>query len=155
MNLVYDMAYKKEILGELVPNNDKIFSIYELHTDIIVKGRHKCKFGHKVDIGTGKSNMILTCTILAENQNDGELFRPTIVAFKQEYGKAPDSMVIDGGYASLKNRQHAVDEGIKNVVFSKITKSMKNICNICKFLLLQRLLCMSLAVGVVAGRLLL
>jgi len=27
----------------------------------------------------------------------------------------------------LKNRQHAVDEGIRNVVFNKITKSMKNI----------------------------
>jgi IS5 family transposase len=127
MNLVYEMSYKKEILGEQVPNNDKIFSIYELHTDIIVKGRRECKFGHKVDIGTGKSNLILTCTILAENQNDGELFRPTIATFKQEYGKAPESIATDGGYASLKNRQYAVDEGIKNVVFNKITKSMKNI----------------------------
>jgi len=127
MNLVYSMTYKKEILGEQVLNDDKIFSIYELHTDIIVKGRRECKFGHKVDIGTGKSNMILTCAILAENQNDGELFQPTIATFKQEYGKAPDSMVTDGGYASLKNRQHAVDAGIKNVVFNKITKSMKNI----------------------------
>ena len=127
MNLVYDMSYKKEILGEQVPNNDKIFSIYELHTDIIVKGRHKCKFGHKVDIGTGKSNLILTCAILGENQNDKELFCPTITTFKQEYGKAPESIVTDGGYASLKNRQHAVDEGIRNVVFNKITKSMKNI----------------------------
>jgi len=127
MNLVYDISYKKEILEKQVPNTDKIFSIYELHTDKIVKGRGKCKFGHKVDIGTGKCNMILTCTILAENQNDGKLFRPTIITLKQEYGKATDSIVTDGGYASLKNRQHAVDEGIKNFVFNKITQSMKNI----------------------------
>jgi IS5 family transposase len=127
MNLVYNMAYKKEILGEQVPNDEKIFSIYEMHTDIIVKGRRESKFGHKVDIGTGKSNMILTCTILAENKADVELFQPTIATFKQEYGKAPDYMVTDGGYASFANRQHAVGAGIKNIVFNKITKSMKNI----------------------------
>ena len=41
MNLVYQMAYDKEILGKQAPNDDKIFSIYELHTDIIVKGRRE------------------------------------------------------------------------------------------------------------------
>jgi IS5 family transposase len=35
---VYDMTYRKEIAGESVPNDQKLFSIYELHTDIIVKG---------------------------------------------------------------------------------------------------------------------
>jgi len=127
MNLVYEMSYVREVLGEQVRNDDKIFSIYELHTDIIVKGRRECKFGHKVDIGTGKSNMILTCTILGENKNDGELFRPTIDRVKREYGITPESVVTDGGYASLKNREYAVKEGIKNVVFNKITRSMKNI----------------------------
>jgi IS5 family transposase len=108
MNLVYQMTYDKEILGKQVPNDEKIFSIYELHTDIIVKGRGDCKFGHKVDIGTGTSNLILTCTILGENKNDGELFRPTIDMLKREYGTSPESVVTDGGYASKKNREHAV-----------------------------------------------
>jgi len=127
MNLVYQMTYDKEILGIQVPNDAKIFSIYELHTDIIVKGRRECKFGHKVDIGTGTSNLILTCTILGENKNDGELFIPTIGTLKSDYGITPESIVTDGGYASRKNRDHAVNEGIKNVVFNKITRSMKNI----------------------------
>ena len=127
MTLVYEMAYDKEVLGKQVPNDDKIFSIYELHTDIIVKGKRNCKFDHKVDIGTGTSNLILTCTILGENVNEGELFRPTIDAVKREYGKVPESIVTDGGYASAKNRKHAVNEGIINVVFNKITRSMKNI----------------------------
>jgi len=45
MQLVYDMAYLKEIKGEKVPNEEKIYSIYEQHTDIIVKKRLK---GHKI-----------------------------------------------------------------------------------------------------------
>jgi len=127
MNLVYQMAYDKEILGKKVSNDDKIFSIYELHTDIIVKGRRDCKFGHKVDIGTGESNLILTCTILAENKNDSELFIPTIETVKKEYGAVPKSVVTDGGYASKKNQGHAVKKGILNVVFNKITGSMNNV----------------------------
>jgi IS5 family transposase len=126
MEIVYDMTYGREILGEQVDNNDKIFSIYELHTDIIVKGRREVKFGHKVDIGTGGSNLILTCTILEENKSDVELFKPTIEELKANYDIIPKSVATDGGYASGKNKDFAVKEGIRNVVFNKITKSMKN-----------------------------
>ena len=127
MRLVYQMTYDREILGKQVPNDEKIFSIYELHTDIIVKGRRECKFGHKVDIGTGGSNLILTCTILGESKSDVELFKPTIETLKENYGVTPESIVTDGGYASGKNQEHALKEGIKNVVFNKITRSMKNV----------------------------
>jgi IS5 family transposase len=36
---VYDITYRHEVLGEQVPNDEKIFSIYEKHTDVIVKGK--------------------------------------------------------------------------------------------------------------------
>jgi hypothetical protein len=35
---VYDISYRHEILGDAVPDKDKISSIHENHTDIIVKG---------------------------------------------------------------------------------------------------------------------
>jgi IS5 family transposase len=127
MQRVYKMTYDKEIDGKQVPNDEKIFSIYEQHTDIIVKGQRKCEFGHKIDIGTGTSNLILTCFISRGNPNDSVFFRNTIDTLKREYGKAPDSVVADGGYASLKNRTHAVKQNVKNVVFNKITKSIQNI----------------------------
>lgn len=49
------MAYRKEINGEKVPNEKKIYLIYEQHTDIIVKGGRDIKFGHKVDLSSGKA----------------------------------------------------------------------------------------------------
>jgi IS5 family transposase len=127
MNQVYRMTYDKEILGKKVPNNEKLFSIYELHTDIIVKGHRKCQFGHKVDIGTGASNLILTCSIPRGNPNDSELFQKTLHTVKKAYDITPESVVTDGGYASLLNRNFAIAEGIVNVVFTKITRSIKNV----------------------------
>jgi len=50
MEFVYDMACTKKIKGEKVPNEGKIFSIYERHTDIIVKGSREVQFWHKKDM---------------------------------------------------------------------------------------------------------
>ncbi|MDR3143045.1 MAG: hypothetical protein LBU37_15160 [Tannerellaceae bacterium] len=38
MQQVYSMTLRREVKEEKVPNDEKIFSIYERHTDITVKG---------------------------------------------------------------------------------------------------------------------
>ena len=58
MTIVYQNAFKFQIEGEKVENKDKIFSIYEDHTDIIVKGLRDIIFGHKINLSTGRSNLI-------------------------------------------------------------------------------------------------
>lgn len=124
---VYSMTERKEVKGEKVPNDEKIFSIYEQHTDIIVKGRRKIEFGHKVNLVDGKSNLILDCQVLRGNPADSKLFNPVIDKIKGLYGKSPKNIAADGGYASKNNLQDAVDQGLKNVVFNKVVGSMKNV----------------------------
>jgi IS5 family transposase len=127
MEKVYRMSERKEILKEKVPAEEKIFSIYEQHTDIIVKGRRKVQFGHKVNLGSGKSNLILTCEITAGNQKDSDLYQGTIEKIKKDYGKVPNSSTADGGFASGKNIEYSQKAGIANIVFNKIRGSMQNI----------------------------
>ena len=105
MEIVYSMTERKEILKEKVSVEVKIFSIYKLHTDIIVKGKRDVQFGHKINLGSGKSNLILTCEIVEGNSKDSELYQPTIEKYKEYYGKAPSSSAADGGYASIENLQ--------------------------------------------------
>jgi IS5 family transposase len=127
MRMVYDMAYLKEIKGEKVPNEEKIYSIYERHTDIIVKGSRDIKFGHKVDFSSGKSNLVLNCQVLRGNPSDSKLFAPAIDAIIGDYGKVPRDCTTDGGYASLANQSYAKGKGIINIVFNKIVGSLANI----------------------------
>lgn len=124
---VFGMTYRKEIAGEAVPNDQKLFSIYELHTDIIVKGDRKIKFGHKVNVGTGKSNLILVCDILVGNPADSTLYKGTLDKVIGSYGKVPRDSATDGGYASKANAEYAHSKGIVNIVFNKIVGSLKNI----------------------------
>ena len=129
MKLVYDVTYRKEILGETVSNDEKIFSIYELHTDIIVKGSREVLFGHKVNLTTGTSNLILDCAILRGNLSDTALYPATVDRVIENYERTPRDSSADGGYASLSNIQYAQNKGITNIVFNKIKGSMQNICN--------------------------
>ena len=127
MDCVYNMTFRKEILGQAVPNDQKIFSIYELHTDLIVKGSRKIKFGHKVNVGTGKSNMVLTCQVLNGNPADSTLYQTGLDELIAQYDKVPRDSATDGGYASKANAAYALEKGLVNIVFNKIVGSLKNI----------------------------
>ena len=126
---VYDISWRHEILDKAVPNKDKIFSIYEDHTDIIVKGKREAEFGHKVNPESirDRSNLILDCKILEGNPSDSTLYKDVIDRIHGNYGIVPRDMVTDGGYASKDNARIAQEKGIVNIVFNKIVGSLKNI----------------------------
>jgi IS5 family transposase len=127
MEKVYDISYRHEVLGESVVNSEKIFSIYEEHTDIIIKGSREVDFGHKVNLSTGRSNLILDCEIVDGNPNDSTLFEGVLKRVTDNYGIKPRDVATDGGYASLKNQEKAKEYGIVNIVFNKIVGSLKNV----------------------------
>lgn len=127
MELIRHMVYQKEICGHKVPNEEKIFSIYEQHTDIILKGGRNVEFGHKINLCSGKSNLILNCDIPRGNPSDTSLFSKLVDAVISDYGIVPRDSVTDGGFASLTNQAHAEERGIVNVVFNKVVGSLQNV----------------------------
>jgi IS5 family transposase len=126
MEKVYSMAYRKQVLGEGVPNDQKLFSIYEQHADIIVKGSRDVLFGHKVNLSTGKSNLIIDCEVPKGNPSDSLLLKPTVDRVLVNYERTPRDFSADGGYASRENSEYCKSMGLKNIVFNKITKSLNN-----------------------------
>ena len=127
MSIVYKNAYKFQIEGQQVETSEKIFSIYEDHADIIVKGLRDIIFGHKVNLSTGRSNLILYCSIEEGNPSDATLFQEPIETIKNDYGiKKFRSIATDGGYASLLNLCNAAKD-FTNVVFTKVLGSLQNI----------------------------
>ena len=127
MEKVYDITRRHEMLGESVPNKEKIFSIYEDHTDIIVKGKREAEFGHKVNLTTGRSNIILDVEIVDGNPSDSQLYEGVLERIKRDYDVTPRDVVTDGGYASLKNQEKAKERGVVNIVFNKIVGTLKNL----------------------------
>jgi IS5 family transposase len=102
-----------------VPATEKIVSIFEAHTDIIVKGSREVQYGHKLNLSTGRSGLILDVVIEAGNPADSERFLPMLDRHIETYGKAPRQMAADGGYASVENLREAKAANVKDVAFHK------------------------------------
>src|SRR5215472_8816162 len=56
--------------GETVPASEKLVSLFEPHADIIVKSGRQVQYGHKLNLATGKSGLILDIVIETGNPAD-------------------------------------------------------------------------------------
>ncbi len=95
MQTIREVAYRREILGEQVPSQDKLLSLYETHTQMIVKGKGKVLFGRKVSFASGRSNLILHSRV-CQGETDGEMFEPTLEEIIATYRKVPRDVAADG-----------------------------------------------------------
>jgi transposase, IS5 family len=116
---VIDQTTRRIIHGESVPACEKIVSIFEPHTDIIVKDRRETFYGHKVCLSGGGSNLITDCLILDGNPADTALTDLMLDRHQQIYGHYPVKVALDGGFASRTNLNSAKGKGIKDVCFAK------------------------------------
>ena len=116
---VIDQTERRVLHGEKVPVEDKIVSIFEPDTDIIVKGGRNTEYGHKLNITTGQSGMVLDVVIEQGNPNDAARMLPMIERQKEIYGRAPRQAAADGCYASKDNVAKAKEMGVKDIAFNK------------------------------------
>jgi IS5 family transposase len=116
---VIEQTTRRVIHGESVPASEKVVSIFEPHTDIIVKDRRDTFYGHKICLTGGKSNLITDCLILDGNPADTELTGQMLDRHKEIYGHYPLKVALDGGFASKANLKSAKGKGIKDVCFAK------------------------------------
>jgi len=116
---VIDQTTRRVIRGEKVPASDKIVSIFETHTDILVKGQRDVVFGHKVCLTGGASSLILDCVIEHGNPTDSTLVERTLQRQVDLYGRPPRQVTFDGGFASRSNLDYAKGLGVEDVAFHK------------------------------------
>ncbi len=116
---VIDQAERRVFNGEKVAAEEKIFSLFEAHTDIIIKGGRDIQYGHKLNLSTGRSGLILDVVIEQGNPADTDRFLPMLDRHIEHYGKAPRQVAADGGYASVENLREAKASDVEDVVFHK------------------------------------
>jgi IS5 family transposase len=119
LHKVIDQTNRRVLKKEKVPASEKVVSLFETHTDIIVKSRRKTEYGHKIFVVGGESNLIIDCLIERGNPADSECFKKLLDRQYQYYGRAPLQTTADGGFASKANVEYAKSCRVKDVVFSK------------------------------------
>ena len=116
---VIEHTERRVIHGESVPAKEKLFSVFETHTDIIKKRNRDIQYGHKLNLTSGKSGLILDVVVETGNPADSERFLPMLDRHIEHYGGAPKQMAADGGYASHDNLAQAKARGVSDMAFHK------------------------------------
>jgi len=116
---VIDQTERRVFGGEAVPSSEKLVSIFETHTDIIVKGGRDVHYGHKLNLTTGRSGLVFDIVVEAGNPADSERFLPMLERHIARQDTAPRQTASDGGYASIANLEQAKALGVDDVVFHK------------------------------------
>jgi IS5 family transposase len=118
---VIDQTHRRVVLDQKVAAADKVISIFEPHTDVIIKDRRDTIFGHKICLTGGASNLILDCLIVEGNPADVDLAIPMLDRQKEIYGRYPLKVSFDGGFESKENLKQAkaAPHNIKDVCFAK------------------------------------
>jgi IS5 family transposase len=109
---------RRVLAGEPVPASDKLVSLFEPHADIIRKGR-EVAYGHKLNLTTGRSGLILDLVVEAGNPADSGRLLPMLERHIALYGKPPRQAAADGSYASRDNLSQAKARGVRDMAFHK------------------------------------
>ena len=114
---VIDQSRRRVLEGEQVPTAEKIYSIFEPHTDLIKRGKvtTPVEFGHKVFLAESAIGLITQYKVLDGNPNDHDHVEPSLEHHRQTFGQAPEVYGADRGFFSEENVEVCEQGGVKVV----------------------------------------
>ncbi|HSQ19435.1 MAG TPA: ISNCY family transposase, partial [Blastocatellia bacterium] len=114
---VIDQARRRVLKNEQVRNEEKIFSIFETHTDLIKRGKilKPVEFGHKVYIAESARGLITQYRVLDGNPTDDVHVEDSLKRHQETFGEVPKLYSADRGFFSPKNVQYCKHAGVELV----------------------------------------
>ena len=114
---VIDQASRRVLQGKQVPNEEKIFSIFEVHTDLIKRGKVQTpvEFGHKVFLAESAQGLVTEYKVLEGNPPDEQHVEASLEHHQENFGHAPQLYTADRGFHSEQNEQACKGAGVKKV----------------------------------------
>lgn len=118
-NQVLSQTERRILRDESVPVTEKVVSIFEPHTDIIIKGNRDTEYGHKVCLTTGASALVTDVVVEQGNPADYTLATKMMERQTATFGRPPKQASFDGGFAAKTNLAQIKALGVTDVVFHK------------------------------------
>ena len=125
MQTVTAIARRANVGGETVPANERVFSLFEPHTELIKRGRRQkpVEFGHKVLLCETAEKFITDYEVYEKQQPDSDLTQPVIERHEKLFGERPVVLAADKGFCPEKSK---FEELAKLVVNLAIPRRMQD-----------------------------
>lgn len=97
---VLDQAQRRVLLGEAVPTTEKLYSIFESHTELLVRGKagKPIEFGHMIHLQQVENKYISDYEVLLRKPHEPALVDPALEHHRALFGTDPDVLSADKGY---------------------------------------------------------
>lgn len=114
---VVDQTRRRVLQGEQVAAAEKVYSIFESHTDLIKRGkaRKPVEFGHKVFLAESAQGLITDYQVLEGNPVDTAQVRASLERHQQLFHGVPDLYAADRGFYSPENLEECQKAGVSQV----------------------------------------
>jgi hypothetical protein len=98
-------AYRRVILGETVPNEDKLFSIFEPHTQLYRRGKagQENQFGRLVMVYEDGAGFVTHHYLMARDEQDADVTVEQTRIVQERLGGAMEEISFDRGFYSKEN----------------------------------------------------
>jgi IS5 family transposase len=112
---VISQTRRRVLQGEQVPTEEKIYSIFETHTDLIKRGKalKPVEFGHKVFLAESGCGLITQYRVLTGNPADQVHVTPSLDCHAEGFGHAPHLYSSDRGFFNETNMASCQTAGVK------------------------------------------
>src|SRR2546425_2290996 len=111
---VISQTRRRVLHGEQGPTEEKLYSIFETHTDLIKRGKvlKPVEFGHKVFLAESGRGLITQYRVLSGNPADQVHVKPSLDRHKAVFDSAPDLYSSDRGFFNEDNIQTCQTAGV-------------------------------------------
>jgi len=118
---VLDQARRRIIHGESVPNEEKLFSIFEPHTELLKRGKagKPIEFGHMIQIQQVQAKFITDYQVFETKPVEYTLLNASIKRHKELFGEYPDELSADKGYYESMEQITRLEKTIGVVAINK------------------------------------
>ncbi len=121
MQTVAATARRANVDGETVPANERVFSLFEPHTELIKRGRRQkpVEFGHKVLLCETAEKFITDYEVYEKQQPDSDLTEPVIERHEKLFGERPDVLAADKGFCPEKSKFEELAKLVANLAIPR------------------------------------
>lgn len=119
---VVDQTQRRVFHGETVPASEKVYSIFEPHTELLIRGKagKKIEFGHMVLIGQTKEKYVSYYEVLEKRVSDASLLPDALKAHEATFGEgALKVLAADKGFYESMAQLEAMEQRIPTVSIAK------------------------------------
>jgi transposase, IS5 family len=111
---VISQTRRRVLDGEQVPTGDKLYSIFETHTDLIKRGKvlTPVEFGHKVFLAESGRGLITQYRVLSGNPADQLQVKPSLDRHQAAFDAAPSLYSSDRGFFNEENLETCRTAGV-------------------------------------------